>query len=462
MQCESENPKVTDYLFEEPSQPSVSSPGHTVKEATAKRKISSASPGPTSCQKSQRLISPPKSRMSSEEVKKLTLDVVSVQTSLDIIVKQGAETLALSKETRTDMAAMDKETKAMIEMNTRGLEDFKAYQIAQNNTVDARLSGVETEVAAIKGLIESGKFGSLEGEPRGYNHEVEHESNLKSMITKSNSCVTMLGAEDQEWTPKKVILAMTKSYPAHGIPEAAIFGAARIGSAANKHPPCKVEVSSPAIAESLIELSRVRARKHRSENTGDPMPEGVRFVKHFPQAYAQVAKAYKTMQTEVFNNGGLAAIVYEGTTLTLQAKSKAPGGQWLIMRGCEFRLLAVGRQVPQDSDTDGMANARALLDSVLDNRPNSVQARSLHLNTKMTLGTLTIIKAKIGASLSEGLLKGDLKEKLSTKNIYTLTYSTREEAIKALQTSRKLSELTDCSMVDGSDWLTHVVPVCAP
>ena len=115
------------------------------------------------------------------------------------------------------------------------------------------------------------------------------------------------------------------------------------------------------------------------------------------------------MQAEVFKRGGMAAIEYEGTTLTLQAKSRAHGGQWLIMRGCEFRPEAVGRQVPQDSESEGMTKARVLLDSIWDNRPDSDLAKSLYMHTKTTLGTIDITKLKIGASLSAGLLKVDLK-----------------------------------------------------
>ena len=94
-----------------------------------------------------------------------------------------------------------------------------------------------------------------------------------------------------------------------------------------------------------------------------------------------------------------------------------------------------------------MTTARILLDSVLDNRPDSALARSLYyLNTKTSLGTMTL-----GTTLSEGLLTGDQKSRSDTKIIYTCTYNTREAALKALQLSRKISELTDSTMADGDD-----------
>ena len=256
MKCKEKSPKVSDNNLEEPLRASESSHGQALKGSTAKRKISCPSPSPPSCNKSQRTKSPLQNRMSEEEVKKLTLDVASVQATLGLIVKQGADNLDLGKKTMTEMAAMDKETKAMIEMNTRGLNDFKEHQNAQNITVDARLAGVETEVAELKGLVQSGiSQGTLVGESRGYNHESEHESNLRSMITKAKACVTMLGAEDTDMTHQKVILAMSKSYPAHGITEAAILAMSKLGPSASTTSPYKLEMLNSGLAESLIELS---------------------------------------------------------------------------------------------------------------------------------------------------------------------------------------------------------------
>ena len=131
----------------------------------------------------------------------------------------------------------------------------------------------------------------------------------------------------------------------------------------------------------------------------------------------------------------------------------------MIMRGCEFRPEAVGRQVPQDSESEGMTKARVLLDSILDNRPNSDLARSLYMHTKTTLGTIDVTKLTIGASLSVGLLKVDLKEKLASKNTYTLLYSSRREAMEALTLSRNRANLTDCNMDENTDWFTICVPI---
>ena len=167
------------------------------------------------------------------------------------------------------------------------------------------------------------------------------------------------------------------------------------------------------------------------------------------------------MQSQVYDHGGLAAIEYEGTTLTLKAKSKQPGGQWIIMRGCEHRPAAVGRSVPQEDELESIGQARVLMDNVLDNRPNSLLAKSLHLHTKTTLGTIDLARAKLGSVLSAGLsdIKKDLGKGYGDKLVYACTYDTRGAALTALQHFRNLAKLTDSSMAEGEDWLTLAIPV---
>ena len=454
-------PSLKDFSFEE-TEPTCTVLEPNPKEPSAKRKISSvssASPSPNSCSKSLRTKSPPHSKMSAEEVAALKLSVVSVQSVLGQILQQGKDAKVLGEETKATMIAMDRETKALVAENTQGLKDLREAQIEQNHAVDSRLTGVETEVANLKEVIRSGQLGSLEGQSCEYNHEVAHESKLRAMINDSKRCVTLLGAADPEMDLEKLLQAMrTSTLKCPGHAKEIFHGIFRLGSATSTDPPYKIEMDCEASAESLIDQSRERSRRHRNAKTNTPLT-GIRFVKHYPQEYSQAAKSFRTMQSLVYDHDGLSAIEYEGTTLTLKARSRQPGGQWIIMRGGEFRPLAVGRSVPQESEKEGMTKARILMDAVLDNRPDSALARSLYLNTKTSLGTLTLIKAKLGTTLSEGLLTGDQKSRSDAKTIYTCTYDTREVAIKALQLSRKLTELTDSTMVEGEDWLTLVIPV---
>ena len=64
-----------------------------------------------------------------------------------------------------------------------------------------------------------------------------------------------------------------------------------------------------ASADSLIEQSRERSRRHRESKTNTPLT-GIRFVKHYPQEYSQAAKNFRIMQSQVYDNDGLSAIEY--------------------------------------------------------------------------------------------------------------------------------------------------------
>ena len=87
----------------------------------------------------------------------------------------------------------------------------------------------------------------------------------------------MLGAADPDMTIQKVILAMTKSYPAHGIKEEAICSLNKMGAPSSTNPPYQISLRSKAMARKLIEMSKARSKKHREAKSGAPWPEGVRF-----------------------------------------------------------------------------------------------------------------------------------------------------------------------------------------
>ena len=90
------------------------------------------------------------------------------------ILQQGKDAKVLGEETKTTMIAMDRETKALVAENTRGLKDLRDARAEQNQAVDNRLTGVKTEVANLKEVIRSGQLGSLEGQSREYNHTIKY------------------------------------------------------------------------------------------------------------------------------------------------------------------------------------------------------------------------------------------------------------------------------------------------
>ena len=449
---------------------------NTVRDSIPKRpskrnfsSVTSASPETNDVSKTLRVKSPPvKSKMTTEDVTVLKDEVGAVkqqvtgmQDALTKILEQGNAAAADRAEFKTSIERMDKETKALVAENARGLKEFKDRQSEQNLVVDSRLAGLDASVASIRDMLESGNLGSLESQPRAYNHEVAHECKLNAQIKESKSCVTMLGAKDPEMDIPKLLLAMNGcSIKSTGAGKESFVAISRLGSANSTDPPHRIVMDSEASAESLIEQSRERARIHRASNNNTPLT-GIRFVKNYPQEYAQASKDFRSMQSLVYDRGGLAAIEYEGTTLTLKAKSRQPGGQWIIMRGCEYRPAAVGRSVPQENELEGTIRGRDLLDLVVDNRPNSALAKSLYLHTKTTLGTIDVAKAKLGTVLSTGLSATRIEHGMGFGNklVYACTYNTREAAETALQQSRNLARLTDSTMTDGEDWLTLALSV---
>ena len=432
--------------------------------------VASASPDNSDISKSLRVKSPPiKSKMTTEDVTVLKDEVGTVkhqvtgmQDVLNKILEQGNAASADRAKFQTSIERMEKETKALVAENARGLKEFKERQSEQNLVFDSRISGLDATVTMLIDKLESANLGSLEGQPRAYNHEVAHECKLIASIKESNSCVTMLGAKDPNMDVEKLLTAMNGcSIKSPRAGKESFRSISRLGAATSTDPPYKIVMDSEASAESLIEQSRERARLHRATNSSTP-PTGIRFVKNYPQEYAQASKDFRSMQAQVYDRGGLAAIEYEGTTLTLKAKSRLPGGQWIIMRGCEYRPAAVGRAVPQEDELEGTIQARALVDQVLDNRPNSHLAKSLFLHTKTTLGTVDLAKTKLGSVLSAGLTsikKVEQTRANGDKLVYTCTFITREAALTALQQSRNLAKLTDSNMADGEDWFTLAITV---
>ena len=396
-----------------------------------------------------------------DEVGAVKHQVTDMQDALLKLLEQGNAASADRAKFQTSIDRMEKETKALVAENARGLKEFKERQSEQNLVFDSRISGLDASVASIRDMLESGNLGSLEGQPRAYNHEVAHECKLNAQIKESNSCVTMLGAKDPNMDVEKLLTAMNGcSIKSPGAGKESFRSISRLGAATSTDPPHRIVMDSEASAESLIEQSRERARLHRATNSSTPLT-GIRFVKNYPQEYAQASKDFRSMQAQVYDRGGLAAIEYEGTTLTLKAKSRQPGGQWIIMRGCEFRPAAVGRAVPQEDELEGTIQARALVDQVLDNRLSSHLAKSLFLHTKTTLGTIDLAKTKLGSVLSAGLTsfkKGE-QARVGDKLIYACTYVTREAALTALQQSRNLANLTDSTMTEGEDWFTLAITV---
>ena len=424
--------------------------------STPKRRPSAS---PINSKKNPKFDSSAKKRMVSEALENLAGRFDVFEKTLTTLMSTNTEILKQNTDIKKSVRAIDEDNKHRIAENTKGIKEIKEHQLKQDKAVDERFAGLESDLREIKGLCENGGLGTHMGGLHGYSHETEHERDLAHMIVLSKSCVTLLGCKTPDLNIKSLCAYMTDGrcpFSLPGQPGKYILGVTRLGGA-SENPPYKIQLDCPATATSLIEQSRANSKRVREATGSSTLPAGPRFVQHFPQPYATKAREFRQQQAAVFERGGIAQIEYEGTTLILRVKSRAEGGEWLIMRGCEFRPMAVGRECPSEGESHGMTIARSLMDKVMDNRPDSPLAKSLILNTKKVLGSASVAKEYIGLTLSSGLT--NLSE-LDTKGAnlkYILEYSSREEALTALRNS-KVSDLIT-AMDRDSDYLQVCCPV---
>ena len=363
----------------------------------------------------------------------------NLEQTMAQVAKATTAVMNQHKEVMTKLDAIDKDNKSLIERNARDIKDTRDNLARYATDTDKRLKGVEDKVSNLTSLLESGQ-GSLALSSGKYNHETEHEKNLAALIEEAKSIVTILGCKEPEVTSAKIAHLLTEA--GYTIPSPAtrtILGVTKLGNPASESPPLKVQLDSPASADMLLNQARTLARAHR--DSGKEGPLTLRVVKHYPQPYSMAAKDFRQMSSYIFDNGGLAQMEYEGTTLTLRGKSKEVGGQWVVVKGCSFKPAAVGREAPCDGETPEMSIARDLLDKLVDNHGTSNAARSLYYKTEEELSTLKDMSAHLGPVLSEDLIKV-IPSKCPSRGKYTLLYETRKAAVEALHRSNSKDLIT--------------------
>ena len=387
-------------------------PASSVTAPGSKRKKSNTSPNLVTSKKIQ--LSDSAKKM-DQELKK---EVSDMRTSFEGILGQ---ILNECKENKNTLATIDKENKERIAENSRQIQIVREEQQLRAVTTDERLLGLEGKVAS---LIEHG----LDPTQATLPHEAEHERDLRTQIQESKSCVTAIGPEGQLLTPMQMADQLShQGYVLNGRAEKLIVSVSKIGFRATA--PWKVKLDSAATAESLLDQSRALHTNQSKEKVPNPK---IRLVKYYPPPYAKAAKDFRQMAAMVYDNGGVAKLEYEGTTLTLRAKSREPGGEWVIMKNCEFRPMAVGRMTPQEEESPEMSTARSLMDKVLDNSLDSILSKSLILNTETELGVFKDCKDLLGPVLSDGLIDVRSSKSNRSKYQYTLLYETRAKALEAL------------------------------
>ena len=372
-----------------------------------------------------------------------------------LIMAQGQTLTKLSNavhENKVELVRIDGENKAMISANTRSIRGLEEAAKRKASLDDARFEAMEEKVDAITQLVKNGSTVSLDPAAQ---LQLAHEKKLQAMIEDSKSCVTVLGHGEADLNMETLIrMLVSQGYHLDGRANNKLISLTRLGQPSGPAP-YKLTLDSPISATALIEQSRFKNRSTSDRSSG------LRFTRHFPQAYADAARKFRQMSSLLYEKGAYSAIEYEGTTLTLRGKSREQGGEWVIVGGGEFRPLAVGRQVAPEDEDPAMSKARALLGAVLDNSKDSPLAKCLDLFTDEKLGDIDQAKALLGSLISEGLTKvSSAESRDSSKNKYTLLYDTREGALKALDHSKKKGTITNLNK--DNSWLSATLPLVAP
>ena len=378
-----------------------------------------------------------------EELVKLIRDQTAMLTDLS----------AKADNTNSELARIDTENKAMIQHNMSTIRSLGEAFTLKASKDDDRFEALEEKVSHITDLMQNGS--SLTMDPAS-KLEAAHEKNLRELIIESNSCVTVLGhGEDDLSTQKLAHLITTHGYQLNTTkPGQKLMGLQKLGASAAKAP-YKLTLDSPITASALIEQSKAKSRA--SEGNLDH----VRFVRHFPQAYAQASRDFRQMASIMYDKGVHASVEYEGTTLTLKGKSMMPGGEWVIIPGGEFKPLVVGRQTAPENEDPALTRARTLLGSALDNAKDSDLAKTLNLHTEKDLGSKKLMQAFLGPTISDGLIDvSSAPERKGSSAAYLLKYSSREHAKKALEASKKADTITELNK--DKSFMTLHLPVVAP
>ena len=417
----------------------------TQKVPVPKRKRSQSSPELGTSPKSLKMGRDKKSDSteSSPDSKAMIRDISTkignFENAMDQMIKFTQTIKDQNSMVMERLDAIDKDNKTRIEQNAKDIKDMRDNQVKYAKDTDARLKGIENKMSNLTSLLEGGT-GSPPLLSGKYNHETEHERHLAALIEESRSIVTILGCEEPEINGAKIAHLLTEAgYQLPGPAAKTVLGVTKLGNPSAVAPPLKVQLDCPASAEMLLNQARMLARDKR--DSGKEGPLELRIVKHYPQPYSMAAKDFRQMSSYIYENGGLAHMEYEGTTLTLRGKSREAGGQWVVVKGCSFKPAAVGREVPCEGETPEMATARVLLDKIVDNRGSSTAARSLFYKTGEELATLKDVQNHLGSVLSEGLTKVE-PCKSTTRGKYTLIYNTRKATVDALHRSNSKDLVT--------------------
>ena len=366
--------------------------------------------------------------------KDLAVQLTGVQSDIDLI--------------KSDVRDLD------IKLETR-VSALEERQDASDNRIDVLDKKVEVfqgrmehELDAIRQLFEHGPAGSISRSNLTFDEL--HERELQDQIIEAKSMVTVINTGKLSLTTNEMIALLISVGLTTKNEGKSFLSVARMGSPKSKNPAYKVKLDSPNSAQELLEKSRADTRDSRDG----------KFVKIFPYIpadYAAKQREFRDMQVLLASAGYVARIEFEGTTMVLKAKQRSAEGRWCIVKGGSFRPLTTGREDATEGEDMSVAAAREKLSGLFTGEGSSNLAHSLTLFTGDHLAVFDDIKSKLGTTSSKELISHEaLPVDGGGRHKYRLYYSSRDNAMKALDASRD-KESSD-SNLSSSDFLKATMP----
>ena len=366
--------------------------------------------------------------------KDLAVQLTGVQSDIDVI-KSDVRDLDIKLETR--VSALEERQDASdqrIDVMDKKLEVFQGK--------------MEHELDTIRQLIEHGPAGSISRSNLSFDDL--HERELLEQIFEAKSMVTVINTGKLSLTTKEMIALLISVGLTTKNEGKSFLSVARMGGPKSTNPAYKVKLDSPSSAQELLEKSRADPRDSRDG----------KFVKVFPYIpadYAVKQREFRDMQALLASTGYVARIEFEGTTLVLKAKQRSAEGLWCIVKGGTFRPLTTGREDATEGEDLGVAAAREKLTGLFTTEGSSNLAHSLTLFTGDPLAVFGDIKSKLGTTSSKELISHEvLPVDGGGRHKYRLYYSSRDNAVKALDASRDKEKVDN--NLSSSDFLKLTMP----
>ena len=141
------------------------------------------------------------------------------------------------------------------------------------------------------------------------------------------------------------------------------------------------------------------------------------------------------MRSLLIPNGFLTRTHFEGTTMTLQARERGPGGVWVIVEGSSFKPTAPGRETPVDDEPPLVCEARNLLTACMAGTEGRPNAHIVHILSKDDI-TPAQASAKLAAGpKSTSKWKEDRMQ--GPRFVYAFAYKSRKDAELAVKATKE-------------------------